>query len=988
MWILRSASTVAAVLVFGLHLGSRQVSAQNAVEGVELFEKKIRPLLVEHCYKCHSAQSEKLKGGLLLDNKEGILKGGESEKPAVVPGDADKSLLIEAVRYQNEELKMPPPKEGKLSDSQIADLVAWVRMGAPYPQSPASVVSAAAEKPAYNYAAARKWWAFQPRRRPSPPAVHNRDRIKSPIDAFVLVRLEEKDLSPAPLADKQTLIRRATFDLIGLPPTPEEVEAFVADNSSEAFAKVIDRLLASPHYGERWGRHWLDVVRYTDSFDARGIGGEADVPEAYRYRDWVVSAFNRDLPYDQFIVHQIAGDILAVHGGCFDSDKLVATGVMAIGEWGTGDADKEKMLTDIVDDQVDLTGRAFLGLTLACARCHDHKFDPISTEDYYSLAGIYFSSHILPKPGAKTAGSPVLRIPLASVDELARRNEKEARAAALDKEINATVGAVLLTKPTRGAHSKPALTALNLSDGPDLPSAVANSGDSPLEFITITLPPHSVAVHPSPDRGVAVAWQSPLDGTVEVRGRVADADDKCGNGIEWTLYHGQKTVASGKIDNGGRQDIARVEVKIVRGDLLQMAIAAKGSDHGCDTTVVELEVRERDGEGRAWSLSSDVASDLATRANSGAWYFHAFQGTPPQTLFAKELSVEEKESLQKKKVELAALREELARPVPVAHCLQEGGVPESAHAGIHDVQVHLRGRYDRLGKLVRRGFPRVLAGEDQPAITEGSGRLELAKWIASPDNPLTARVMVNRIWQHHFGEGIVRTPNNFGKLGEPPTHPELLDYLARQFVQSGWSIKAMHRLIMLSAVYQQSSVPSPETLRADPDNRLLGRINRRRLEAEPLRDSLLSVAGNLDYAMRGPAIRDLNNNRRTLYLMTIRSDRSNYRMLFDAADPVGIVEKRIDSTVAPQALFLLNHPFALMQTESLARRLQREAPADDNGRINWLYKLVYGRPPTPQELEMELRGLRAASESGTSSAGAWEQLCQVLICANEFVYVD
>src|SRR6185312_3551211 len=364
-----------------------------------------------------------------------MLKGGESGKPAVVPGDAEKSLLIEAVRYLNEDLKMPPAKEGKLTDSQIDDLVTWVKMGAPYPASSAAGVPVVADKPAYNYDEARRWWSFQPVGSPPVPRVKNIAWVKSPVDRFILAKLEEKGLPPAPPADKRTLIRRATFDLTGLPPAPQDIEAFVADGSPEAFATVVDRLLASPQYGERWARHWLDVVRYTDSFDARGIGGEADVPEAWRYRDWVVNAFNADLPYDQFVVGQIAGDILATNEpGRFEAGQIVATGVMAIGEWGIGDADKEKMLTDIVDDQIDLTGRGFLGLTLACARCHDHKFDPIPTSDYYGIAGIFFSSHILPSPGAKTAGSPVLRIPLAPVEQIVARKAKEQRAAQLEKE--------------------------------------------------------------------------------------------------------------------------------------------------------------------------------------------------------------------------------------------------------------------------------------------------------------------------------------------------------------------------------------------------------------------------------------------------------------------------------------------------------------------------------------------------------------------------
>ena len=354
----------------------------------------------------------------------------------------------------------------------------------------------------------------------------------------------------------------------------------------------------------------------------------------------------------------------------------------------------------------------------------------------------------------------------------------------------------------------------------------------------------------------------------------------------------------------------------------------------------------------------------------------------------KNFPPEARKTLEAQRLELSLLKQNVPPALARAHGLQDGGVPESPHAGLHDVRVHLRGRYDNLGDIAPRRFPRVLAGDDQKPIREGSGRLELADWIASPDNPLTARVMVNRIWQHHFGEGIVRTPNNYGKLGTRPTHPELLDYLAHRFVESGWSVKAMHRAIMLSAAYQQSSIPRPATFEADPDNLLFGRMNRRRLESEPLRDSLLDAAGKLDLTMGGPAIRDLNTPRRTLYVMTIRSDRATYQFLFDAADPGAIVEKRIDSTVAPQALFLLNNPFVQAQIKGLAQRVLKEAPADDEARVQWLYQLLYARPAGKKELPLGLTALAQARAETKDAEAAWEQYCQVLICANEFVYVD
>ncbi len=712
----------------------------DAPAAQEFFENEVRPLLVEHCQKCHS--DNKPKGGLRLTSRDAVLKGGDSG-PAAVPGKPHDSLLIQAVRY-NDTPQMPPKR--KLSDQQIAILTRWVQLGLPWPQKTVRATTEANGTFQISEEQ-RRFWSFQPMKVVPPPKVYDAAWTKSEIDRYILAGLEARGLRPAKPADKRTLLRRVTFDLTGLPPAPEEMEAFLRDDKPDAFARVVDRLLTSPAYGERWGRHWLDLARYTDSFDARlKPGNVMDINESWRYRDWVVQAFNRDLPYDKFLIDQIAGDLVPSPNG-FNRDGIIATGFLALGDWGGGDADKEKLLTDIADDQVDVVSRTFLGLTMACARCHDHKFDPISTADYYALAGIFFSTHILVNVGPKTDGPPMLRIPL----------------------------------------------------------------------------------------------------------------------------------------------------------------------------------------------------------------------VPPAEL----------EALQKKKA-----------PIPYANGAQEGGVPGSPHAGTHDVPIHIRGRYDRLGPLVPRRFPEILAGREQKPITSGSGRLDLARWLAQPDHPLTARVMVNRIWQHHFGEGIVRTPSNFGKLGQPPTHPELLDWLALQFVRSGWSIKQMHRLILLSATYQQSSEARPETLKADPDNLLFGRMNRHRLEAEALRDSILAVSGKLDRTMGGPASRDFATPRRTLYLITIRSDRSGFGPLFDAADPTAPVDKRTVSTVAPQALFLLNNPFVLAQAQALAKRILA-ADKDDEARINRVYHLLYSRLPTGEEINTGRNFLRRGG-----GEQVWQEYAEILLCANEFMYVD
>ena len=1095
--------------------------ALHAEDDFTFFETKIRPVLVEHCYKCHSAEAEKIKGGLRLDSKAEVLKGGDSG-PAIVPGQPSESLLIKAIGYGDKDLQMPPGKGGgkKLSEAQITDLTEWVKMGAPDPRVESAQAPVPKTSNPYDFAAARTNWAFHPPADPAIPPTKNLRWPKSPIDHFILAKLEEKQLSPAAAADKRTLIRRATFDLTGLPPTTGEIENFLPDKSTNAFNNVVERLLASSAYGERWARHWLDVVRYTDSLDARVLGTEQDSLDAWRYRDWVVNSFNRDLPYDQFITRQVAGDLLPPpQPDGIDTNAIIATGMYALGNWGNGDADKDKILTDIADDAVDVTGRAFLGLTLACARCHDHKFDPIPTADYYSLAGIFFSSHILPKLTPKGAGEALLRIPLVSKAETERRQKREDRMVQLEKQIETSqdeqISALakrvkpqteryllavaelsnrpgesvsdeaakdkleepvlrrwialfdarvpgLFSQPVRDLLGKHGLFAWRIASGADTPSVVANSTDQEAAFLTIKLPPHRLAVHPSPKDGVAAAWKSPVSGKVRITGRVADADPNCGDGIDWQLVRISKTneasLARGAIPNGGMEMIPEkdplLECEVKAGEFLQLNVFPKG-DYSCDTTMIELEITESDGLKRAWNLNQDVTPDLLAGnphadgfGNADVWYFRDLtekgptasaesglarwfdrtSASPkidlheatnlaaqiqkeildpamtngiygafatPRGAFWSPLRNEEKifsaESLEAhrlSKSELADLRSHPPLPIAMTHGLQEGGVPESPHAGVHDVKIHARGRYDRLGEVAPRKFPRLLAGDEQTPVTEGSGRLQLAKWLASPGNPLTARVMVNRIWQHHFGEGIVRTPNNYGKLGAPPTHPELLDYLAHRFVESGWSIKAMHRAIMLSAVYQQSSTSRAATLSADPENKWFGRMNRRPLDAESLRDSLLASAGRLDLTLGGPAIRDLDNARRTLYLTTIRSDRSNFRALFDAADPTAIVEQRAVSTVAPQALFLMNHPFALAQARALAERARKLGGSGARMKIEWLYQNLYGRLPGREETAIGLSLLQPDGEEKQPGENTWLEYCQALLCANEFVYVD
>lgn len=749
----------------------------------ELFEKQVRPLLLEHCAKCHGP--EKQEGGLNLSTREALLKGGDSG-PAIVPRQPEQSLLVKAIDYRDE-TKMPPG--GKLPAEKIAVLRRWIEAGAAWPQDSPLVRGVPTARGFRITEKQKNWWAFQPIRDAAPPVVRQSDWIRNDLDRFILAKLESAKRSPAPEADRIAWLRRATFDLTGLPPLPEEVDVFVADASEQAFAVVVERLLGSPAYGERWARHWLDVVRYADFHDANPAARTAscEITEAWRYRDWVVNALNRDLPFDQFIVHQIAGDRLpSPTGDEIYPDGLIATTFLSNGVWDRGDADKEKIVSDMVDDNLGVIGKAFLGLTLDCARCHDHKFDPISTEDYYGLAGMFYSSHILKELGTKGGEYTVNRVPLIGPTALARRAQKEKQLADL--------------------------------------------------MARLTPPPPD-----SPERRELLA--------------------------------------------------------------------------------------QRD-----------------------------------------------------------AIQKELAQPVPLAMAVTDGGTAGGLFPGIQDVPIHIRGSYARLGPVVPRRLPRFFAGETQSPITQGSGRLELAGWVASPKNPLTARVIVNRFWQWHFGEGLVRTPSNFGLLSEPPSHPELLDWLASRFMADGWSLKRLQRRIMLSATYRQSSRIARETIDQDPENRLVGRFTARRLEAEAIRDAILSASGQLDSTAGGPAGDDFTIRRRSLYVQTARWQRDSYANLFDAANPDSSTEKRGTSTVAPQALLLLNHPWLFQQARHLAERLVREETRDDNARILHAYRLLYGRAPTEAEQAVARRII--AEGDPKVPHGGWVDLAHVLLCSNEFAYLD
>lgn len=1098
-------------------------AAEPDAKAVEHFEKKIRPVLVERCFKCHGEKEK--ENGLRLDSRAALLAGGVTGA-AVKPGDVEGSLLIKAIRQTDDEFKMPP--DAKLPAAVIADFETWVKNGAPFLGANSTIPQPQA---AIDYEAGRKFWSFQPVVKPALPAVREPGWAQTPIDRFILARLEAEGLAPAAAADKRTLLRRVTFDLTGLPPTPEEMAAFLADDSPAAYERVVDRLLASPQYGETWGRHWLDVVRYADSKDSRSLNQNVDIQWAWRYRDWVTMAFNRDLPYDRFITSQVAGDLEAAAQGKFDPDGIVATSLLSIGAWEWGESDKRKMITDIVDDQIDVVTRGFLGLTVACARCHDHKFDPISREDYYGLAGIFFSSHVVPEPGNPAAGTPMVSVPLLAPAEMESINRAKGRLAELEilakKSLDQGKAAAIRTIHGRSAEYLTAVAAYIRRDkadkgitpaslaqeakldpailsrwlaylglvqsadlvtapmnsklvkvggnanvngwgAPQTPDMLVNAGPDPVTLGTFTLPARSVNMHPSPTQWIAAGWKSPISGLVDISGKVKDGDAACGNGFEWRLEASRggtrRQLASGSVANGQGQSLADGEnansllgLEVQAGELVSLVIGPKASDYACDTTSIELVIRERGEPRRVWNVTSDVVDDVLAGnphadsfKNPAVWHFYTLgpaSGSPPvppgsalaawlelagkpaatpeelkklseelTTIFttdsapAKEspnaalhaniatpegafwagydfapyLSAETRQEQARLTSDMSAARAVATRPVPLAQGVKEGGVPGSEHAGIRDVKVHIRGRWDRLAEVAPRGFPKVLASSQPKFTAEHSGRLELARWLADPANPLTPRVIVNRVWQHHFGTGLVPTSGNFGRLGEPPTHPELLDYLAAQLIESGWSLKELHRLLVLSATYQQTSTARSKAAQVDPGNRLWGKMNRRRLSAEAIRDSLLAVANDLDGTMGGPAVSNLSSLRRTLYVMTIRSDRSNFAATFDQADASAQVDRRNESTVAPQALFLLNHPLAIRQAESLSRGVLTGGPADIRSKIEWLYSRLYGRLPSDQEIAVGLKFINA----GKNDPAAWQAYCQLLFCANEFMYVD
>ena len=858
---------------------------------MEFFEKKIRPVLVESCYKCHSSTSEKVKGGLLLDSKAATLKGGDNGA-ALVPGNPDKSALILAIRHADEEKAMPPKK--RLPAEVVADFETWVKMGAPDPRDGKTLTAAQVETEK-----AKKHWAFQPVTAPTPPEVKNRKWVRNPVDQFILAKQEAAGLKPSPVADRRTLLRRAAYTLTGLPPTEEEVKAFEKDKSPDALEKVVDRLLTSPRYGERWARHWLDVARYADT---KGYVFEEErrYPYSYTYRDYVIRAFNDDLPYDRFLVEQIAADHLELGE---DKRPLAAMGFLTLGRRFLNN------VPDIIDDRIDVISRGTLGLTVACARCHDHKFDPISAKDYYAFYGVFNSSH---EPNEK----PLLGKASIPPEFPAYEAERLKRVAELD-EFKATKLGEAKAK-VRGLIGSYLHVTYQLS--------LTNNGDK-IEKLA-----REAKLEPSIARRFAdkaKEWQTNGDSFFAPWfefAALAESDFAAkAAGIANQLPENPKInpllAKAFYPPPASLKDVAEAYNKLFGGIDSQWKEASGKKAKALD-------------DANAEQLRMFLYAD-GSPANPGDDEVRRTFDTPAQ---------QRVRALQRKVDELDAIH---PGAPPRAMALADNSNPG-------DSRVFKRGNPGTPGDVAPRRFLDVLSTPDSKPFTKGSGRLELAQSIASPKNPLTARVMVNRVWMHHFGKPLVTTPADFGVRTEAPVQRELLDYLAARFMADGWSMKKLHKLILLSATWQQSSDENPKFFAKDPLNNLLWKQNRQRLDFEALRDSFLSAAGRLDITMGGHAV-DITvepfPTRRSVYAYIERQNLPGLFRTFDFASPDVSTPQRFYTTVPQQALFLMNSPFIVDQARALAADAEKASKTPDQ-QIDLIYERVLQRDPERDERRM------------------------------------
>jgi len=913
-------------------------AAPPTPEQTEFFENKIRPVFAEHCYSCHSEKAEKLKGGLRLDTRGGLLKGGNSG-PVVVPGDPDASALIKAVRYTDPDLQMPP-KDKKLSADQIAALEAWVKMGAPDPRSDTG------PKELIDVTEARaRHWAFQPVTKPALPVVKKTRWVQTPVDAFVLARLEQKHLKPAPAADRRTLIRRVTYDLIGLPPAPGDVDEFVNDKRPDAWSRVVDRLLASPHYGERWGRHWLDVARYADTKGYLPGGEERRYPFSFTYRDYVIRSFNEDKPYDQFIIEQLAADRLPMGE---DQQTLAALGFLTLGRRFLNNQN------DIIDDRIDLVSRGTLGLTVGCARCHDHKFEPISTKDYYALHGVFASSE---EPSERPLLGPLRDSPDYQ-DFLKKRADIEKEIAEFEeKEIVKFVGDL---RQMVGDYLLAARAVAKLEDQAKFDALAGEYKALP---------------------AVLRRWMSELDK------RRTNADPV------FSAWFELAQLSDAEFEKNSKALLAKFTAEstnlnpVVAKAFNDSAPASlKQAAQQYTKLFKDVDAEWKEALSAAGKEQKPAPTQLADANREAVRQVLYAQGAPPN--LPKDLA----RTLHSRRLgEGAAPFRNRIEALNWTH----NGAPRRAmamadRAQPHNSHVALRGNPGNAGPEVPRRFLEVLSPDGSAPFTNGSGRLELAQAITRRDNPLTARVFVNRVWLELFGEGFVSTPGDFGVRTEPPAHRELLDYLAATFMESGWSVKKLQRQILLSSTYRQGNDANPKCLKADPDNRLFHHARRRRLDFEAMRDTLLAVSGRLDPAMGGVSV-DLMSEpfspRRTVYGLIDRQNLPGVFRTFDFANPDVSSQRRFSTTVPQQALFMMNSPFVVEQARGLVQRMEIVRAGTHAEKVRALHRLAMQRSPAPEEVRLAEKFIAAQPSAGVSLSPL-EKYAQILLLSNEVTFVD
>jgi hypothetical protein len=1123
---------IALAVVLLVHRGQARISAAPPVQSLDFFESKIRPVLVEHCYKCHSGTAKKLKGGLRLDSRTMMLKGGDSG-PAIVPGQPEKSRLIDAVSYNNVDLRMPP--KGKLPDTVVANLRAWIQAGAPWPEE--KTVGTSGNKSAFDLQARkREHWAWQPIHSVPPPHVSNNQWPRDPVDRFILARLEQKHIHPAPPADRRVLLRRVYVDLIGLPPQPSDVEDFVRDSSPNAFEKVVDRLLASPQFGERWARHWLDLVRYAET---RGHEFDYQNPNAYLYRDYVIRALNDGVPYDQFVTEHLAGDLLTqprLHPRQGFNESILGTGFWFLGEQVHSPVDICQDKADRFDNMIDVMSKTFLGLTVACARCHDHKFDAISTRDYYAMFGFLESS------GYRLARFDTMEQERALAAELAQlRRQARSFQRALAEAAKPTVDR--LASYLAVAHE----TGLVLAD-PRRKYLISQEADDPFRDLARARGLNPLLLRRWYDRKAAdendpfFAWdvvrkESSRDAALASLRKKWLARDKAANqalqGAEiiadfgkprptdWISdgpVFGERPLRAGEVQQVGDNSMLELceqpaafadpawdrlkvapgmenepgalgiatragrtlrtptfEVKngmvyyLVKGDGLAFVsvdghVMIAGPLHGklvmpikagAGFHWVEHDIRPYKGRRAHIEFTpADHAADFAVAMVVQADNAPGDLARPNKVLL--QLVAEKRPTLKSWARDYQTVWQDILRRMATDRIIDSpdaaataglvnwmmrhrdlfvspsadarlAGIlkqwkaakdrllsrikPESrvAMAMIDgssvDEHVYIRGSYKAPGEVVPRRFLEALAGP-APISAKGSGRLELARQMTDPRlNPFLPRVMVNRLWHHLFGRGVVASVDNFGVLGERPTHPELLDFLADQFIRDGWSIKKMIRRLVLTNAYRMSSQPTDKAREADPENLFLHRMRIRRLEGEAIRDAMLSVSGRLSTQMYGPPIpvhltefqegrgRPASGpldgmGRRSLYLGVRRNFLSPFLLVFDTPTPFSTVGRRTVSNVPAQSLMLLNAPFVHQQAREWARR-ELAAGGSPPERITRMYESAFGRPPSMVELTACLDFLRVRSRAPASpDLDRWTSLAHVLFNAKEFIFLE